>query len=61
MALKSRFKRNERRQQLLKRHGRALVDRRNKWFYLTETCNRPMICPNTPDPESGNFNKVDKE
>ncbi|RUO23647.1 hypothetical protein CWE08_03090 [Aliidiomarina iranensis] len=55
MKLKSRFIKNERRRQLWKRHSRNIVDRRNKWFYLTETKLRPPVCPHTPDPEYLDF------
>lgn len=58
MKLKSRLVKNERRRQLWKRHSRNIVDRRNKWFYLTETCLRPVMSPNTPDPEYLDFQAI---
>ncbi|RUO18253.1 hypothetical protein [Aliidiomarina haloalkalitolerans] len=46
-----RFVRNERRRQLWRKHSRTIVDRRNKWFYLTETCALTSTPIDMADPE----------
>lgn len=41
----------ERRRQLLRRHKLNLADRRSKWFYATETCNKVSTPIDLRDPE----------
>ncbi|WP_126776916.1 hypothetical protein [Aliidiomarina sanyensis] len=52
-AMKGRPKRfnKERRRQLLRRHKLNLADRRSKWFYATETCNKVSTPIDLRDPE----------
>ncbi|MCH8502265.1 MAG: hypothetical protein LAT77_10200 [Aliidiomarina sp.] len=47
----NRFIRSERRRQLWRKHTRMVVDRRNKWFYLNETCGLNPLPENCADPE----------